>query len=146
MVNASKYDMLKYYEDNLMYTEDILGSGITNNTQLEKLTTHLFDNFIGVFAANEFPKYINNDSCFIINNKSEGKGEHWIAIFKRNKLYGYDSFDRNVHKLSKFWKNKYIVNANKDRQQSFKEYNCGSRCIAWLMCFHKFGSRIINVI
>ena len=103
----SKFEILKEYEDNLMLIEDILGAGVTNNIQLDKVGTYLFDgDYLGTFSSDHFPKHILNEQCFIINNKSsKSKGEHWTAVYKRNgKVYGYDSFNRSIHNMSKFWK------------------------------------------
>lgn len=145
----SKYAILKEYEQNLMYIEDLIGSGITNNLQLNKLGHELFgDNYIGTLSSDMFPKYISNEQCFIMNNKSSrSSGEHFVAFYKRNnKLYGYDSFDREPKTLSRYWKHKHIINANKDRLQSFREYNCGSRSMAWLISFKKWGERVIDAL
>ena len=100
--------ILKEYEQNLMYIEDILKtSSTTNNFQLEKLCKNLFGNiFLGVYTADKYPKHISNGEMFIINNR-KNKGEHWISVTKyNNKMYAYDTFNRNIHKVSIFWKNK----------------------------------------
>ena len=62
------YYILKEYEQNLVYIEDILKtSSTTNNFQLEKLCKKLFgDLFIGVFTADKYPKYISNGEMFFI--------------------------------------------------------------------------------
>ena len=145
----TKFQILKEYEVNLMNIMNLIGAGITNNIQLDKLGSLLFGKqYLGTFSSDQFPKYIKNEKCFIMNNKSsKQKGEHFIAFFKRdNKLYGYDSFNRRVKSLSKYWWNKHIVNANKDQEQSFKEKNRGSRSMAWLVSFSKWGTKIINII
>ena len=51
------YYILKEYEQNLMYIEDILkASSTTNNFQLEKLCKYLFDSlFLSVFTADKYP-------------------------------------------------------------------------------------------
>ena len=132
-----------------MYIEDLIGSGVTNNIQLDKFGTSLFGNkYLGTFCSDHFPKSVTNNQCFIMNNKpSRSNGEHFIAFYKSNKkLYGYDTFDRRPNTLSKYWKNKNIINANTERDQSFKEHNCGSRSMAWLLSFHRYGERVIGVI
>lgn len=145
----NKYPILKQYNENLMYIEDLLGSGITNNIQLDKLGNYLFGKaYLGTFSSDYFPRHIKNDQCFIMNNKSSrSPGEHFIAFYKRNgKLYGYDSFSRPVKGLSRYWKNKDIINANKDRDQSFKSSSCGSMSMAFLVSFHKWGTKVIGTI
>ena len=104
------YYILKEYEQNLMYIEDVLKtSSTTNNIQLEKLCKNLFDDlFIGVFTADKYPKHILNGEMFITNNR-KNRGEHWVAVSKyNNKMYAYDTFNRNIHKASIFWKNNII--------------------------------------
>ena len=108
----TKYDILKEYEDNLMLLEDLLGCGSTNNIQLNTLCTSLFGkHFLGVFSSDEFPKKIKNNQLFIINTEpSNQKGLHWVAFFKKNKrLFGYDTFNRDVKHLSNLWRN---INCN----------------------------------
>ena len=110
---------------------------------------YLFDgDYLGTFSSDRFPGHILNEQCFIINNKfSRTKGEHFISIYKRDgKTYGYDSFNRSINNMSKFWKHRHIINANKNRDQSFKESNCGSRSMAWLISFNKLGIKIIDII
>ena len=97
------------------------------------------------------PKYIKNNQCFILNtdsSRSANKFGHWVGFYKTNgKLWYYDSFARQKEKLSKYWKNKRMYNANKtDRDQSYEESSCGSRSMAWLIIFRKYGERCINVI
>ena len=85
---------------------------------------------------------------FIINNKSDrSSGEHWLSCVKyKNKIYSFDSFARNVHKLSPYWKHKAIINANSRRLQSFNENNCGARSIAFLITFQKYKLKCLRVI
>jgi len=148
----SKYQILKYYEQTLMRIEDILGSGVTNNIQLTKLGRQLFGNdYIGTWSSDQMPKYIKENQCFILNtdsSKSRNKSGHWVAFMKLNsKLYYYDSYARPAYKLSKFWANKRMYNANTtDRDQSFEENSCGSRSMAFLVIFRKYGERCIDVI
>ena len=149
-MKIDKYDILKEYEEILMKIEDMIGTKSTNNIELEKIGENLYgERFIGVFSADEFPKYVKENQMFIINTEPKNKpGIHWVSCYKLNKkFYMYDSFDRPIKDLSKFWKHKNnIVNANKDRDQSFLEYTCGQRSIAWLIMFNKYDSRIINII
>jgi len=143
------YQILKEYEDNLMLIEDLLGAGITNNIQLDFVGHSLFGNkYLGTFSADNYPKRLHNGEMFIINNKSsKQKGEHFLAISKyKNKVYAYDSFNRDVHKLSKYWRHKSWINANLQRDQSFNEKNCGSRSLAWLISFSKHHDKIIGII
>ena len=143
------YRILKEYDETLMLIEDMIGSNGSSNFQLDKLGENIFGPYyLGTYSSDHFPKYIHNEQCFIMNNKSSRtKGEHFIAFYKRNgKLYGYDTFDRKPNTLSPYWKNKHIINANTERSQSYREGNCGPRSLAWLICFSKYGERVIGVI
>ena len=152
----SKYKILEEYNKNLMYIDDILNkSTTTNNLELKHLGKSLFGElFIGVFSADKFPKYIRNNEMFIINNKSsKSKGEHWISFIKSSKnkdrkprLYAYDSFSRDVHTLSPFFKNKRFINANINRDQAFIESDCGQRAMTYLISFYKHGDKVMSII
>ena len=148
----SRYYILKYYEQALVKIEDILGSGVTNNLQLTKLGHELFGNdYIGTWSSDQMPKYIKENQCFILNtdsSRSRNKNGHWVAFIKSNsKLYFYDSYARPAYKLSKHWATKKMYNANTtDRDQSYKESDCGSRSMAFLVLFKKYGEKCIDVI
>ena len=152
----SKYKILKEYEQCLMYIDDILKkSGTTTNIDLERVGKILFGyKFLGVFSAEEFPKRIYDGEMFIINNKSsKQRGEHWISFIKSSKnkdhksrLYGYDTYNRDIKKLNPYFKHKKFVNANSDRDESFSEKDCGQRSLAYLVLFSKYGDKCINII
>ena len=64
--------MLKQYEQTLMDIEDILGSGVTTNDQLDKLGYSIFKNdYLGTYSSDKMPKYIKNNQCFILNRSSK---------------------------------------------------------------------------
>jgi hypothetical protein len=145
----NKYNILKEYERNLMYLEDILGSKETNNIELDRLGRFLFGfRFIGVFSSDNMPVLQNNNMCIVNTDSSRKAGTHWVACYKyRNKTYVHDTFDRDVKSLSKFWKHKHNwINANSDRLQSYEEYNCGTRCLAFLISFDKWKTKILNIL
>ena len=151
-----KFKILEEHNKNLMYIDDILNkSTVTNNLELNKTGILLFSElFIGVFSSNQFPKYIKNNQMFIINNKSsKSTGEHWIAFIKSSKnkdrkpsLYAYDSFSRDVHSLSPYFKNRKFINANTNRDQSMVESDCGQRAMAYLISFYKHGDKVMSII
>ena len=146
----NKYKILKEYRNNLTILMDILGSGSTNNEDLEKIGTYLFGGvFKGVYASDQMPLLKNKEMCIINTDDSKGSGVHWIACYKyRNRTYVYDSFDRDVKSLSEHWKKKHNwINANSDRDQSYTEANCGSRAISWLISVQKYKpNKIKNII
>ena len=144
-----KYNILKEYEQNLMRVMDILGSGTTDNLQLDKLGKYLFDDkFVGVYSSNDMPVLKNNQMCIVNTDASYEKGTHWIACYKYNgRTYCYDSFDRDVKSLSKYWKKKHNwVNANRDRDQSYEEMDCGQRSLCFLLSFQKNKLKCIGII
>ena len=143
----TQFKIRKFYEVTLMKLQDQLTDGITDNLQLDNVCYKIFENnYLGTHSSDQFPKYIREEQCFILNTDDK-KGIHWVAFYKRNKkLYAYDSFNRNINSLSKYWKNKKIISANKDRDQSFLSNECGSRAICWLIAFKMFGVKIINII
>ena len=151
MTSKNNYLILKEYNKCLTLIENMIGNTTTNNLQLEALGKHLFDNrFLGVYSANTFPKYVKNNYMFIINTDPISKpGQHWIACYKfNNKFYMYDTFNRNIKDLSKYWVHKTnIVSANKDIDQSLVEENCGQRAICWLILANQFmPNKIMYVI
>ena len=148
----SKYKILKDYEQVLMDVEDVLGSGVTTNDQLDKLGYSIFKNdYLGTFSSDKMPARIKDNQCFILNtdsSRSANKFGHWIGFYKINKrLWFYDSFARPKEKLSKYWKNKRMYNANTtDREQSYNESDCGSRSMSFLILMKTYGQKCIDVI
>ena len=146
----SKYQIIKKYEQTLVIVQDILGDGVTSNLQLDRLGFTTFEgDYLGTFSSNQFPKYIRNEKCLILNtDPSTKKGSHWVAFYKiNNKLYYYDSFNRSKSELSKYWSKRRLYKANKtDRDQSFEEKSCGSRAFTWLVLMKKYGEKAIDVI
>ncbi|MEI6187955.1 MAG: hypothetical protein WCP46_05590 [Alphaproteobacteria bacterium] len=149
---TDKYKILKEYQQVLIMCENLIGSGTTDNIQLNNIGMYIFGNdYLGTFSSDKMPKNIKNDQCFILNtdsSRSSNKFGHWVGFYKLNgKLYYYDSFSRSKSVLTKLWKNKKIYNANKtDIDQAMTESNCGSRAISWLIIFKKYGLRCIDVI
>ena len=146
----SKYELLKYYEQALVYVQDIIGDRVTNNLQLNKIGNKLFgSDYLGTYSSDPFPKYIREGQVFILNTESSREnGLHWVAFAKINKkLYYYDSFSRNKDELSLYWKNRKMINSNKtDRDQSNKSDECGSRAMSWLILIKRFGENAVNVV
>ena len=85
--------------------------------------------------------------CIVNTDDSTQPGTHWLSLIKNEKgIYCYDSFNRNIHNLSNNFKHKKWISANKDRDESYKEEDCGTRSLAYLISFHKHGSQIIPII
>ena len=148
----TKYKILKDYESVLRDVEDVLGSGVTTNDQLDKLGYSIFKNdYLGTYSSDKMPARIKDNQCFILNtdsSRSANKFGHWIGFYKINKrLWFYDSFARPKEKLSKYWKNKRMYNANTtDREQSYNESDCGSRSMSFLILMKTYGQKCIDVI
>ena len=144
----NNYKILKEFETNLIYLQDILSSDSTDNIQLNKVGKILFgDLFVGVYPSSRMPILTNGQMCII--NTDNKKGVHWIACYRyNNKTYTYDSFSRDVKSLSPFWKKKHSwINANSDRDQSFSSSLCGQISMSWLISanLHK-PNKIISII
>ena len=81
----SKYRIPKEYEQNLTMLMDILGSGSTNNEDLEKRGAYLFGGvFKGTYASDQMHLLKNNEMCIINTDDSKGSGVHWIPEDYRN--------------------------------------------------------------
>ena len=141
-------NIVKEYKNNLIHLENILGDSSTDSEQLYKIGKYLFNKiFVGVFPSDQVPSFKNNQCCILNTDDSEHKGIHWCSLYKyNNKYYFYDSYNRDYKILSKNWKNKKWINANKDIDQAYTEEDCGPRSMAWLISFNKWNTKIINVI
>ena len=87
-----KYKILKCYDGVLRDVEDLLGSTVTTNDQLDKLGYSVFKNdYLGTFSSDKMPLRIKNNQCFILNtdsSRSSNKYGHWIGFYKlNNRLY-----------------------------------------------------------
>ena len=85
--------------------------------------------------------------CIINVDDSSKGGSHWMSLIKTYKgIYCYDSFNRNIHKLGSNFKYRKWINANKDRDESYYEADCGQRSLSFLICFVLHGEKIIDII
>jgi len=145
---SDKYAILRSFESCLMQIEDILSDKTTNNIQLYRLGRRIFgDRFVNVFTADDNIKLHNGQFCIVNTDASNKAGLHWLAVYKhKNKYYVFDSFGRDVHKLSKYFKYKHWTNVEFNRIESYRQNNCGQLCLAWLVIFDKYKTRCIGVI
>lgn len=91
--------------------------------------------FRGVFMRDALPTTSQKRECGIINlDESDGRGTHWVAYFKHDKIVNYfDSFGnlKPPPEVAKYFKN-CIILYNHDRFQDFNTYTCGHLCMKYL--------------
>jgi len=144
----NKYKILYDFEQCYVHICDILGDKTTNNIQLFKLGKKLFgDVFKDVYCSDDDIR-LSNGQCCIINTDPHGKpGLHWIGLYKhRNVYYVFDSFGRNIHKLSEFFRHKKWEEVEHNRVESYKSSNCGELSMTFLVIFHKYKLKCVGVI
>ena len=142
-----KYNILKDFDDCLMRIEDIIGDKTTTNIQLLILGKQLFgDRFKNVYCADDNITLSNNECCIINTDPHSKSGTHWCGLYKCDKYYFFDSFSRDHHTLSKYWKNKRWYDVEFRRIESFKQSDCGQLSMAFLCIFSKYKTKCIGVI
>ena len=146
----SKYKIKNEFDYFLIEIEDIITDKTTSNVTLNRIEKVLFGKrFLGVVSADEWFHRVDEGEMFIINTDPQNRpGTHWCSVYKYNKtFYVFDSFARDVHALSKFWRSKKnIVNANKGRDESFKSQNCGALSLAYLVIFNRYHEKCLGII
>lgn len=144
----------KFYET-LKLVEDVITDKITTNIQLEELCQYLFeDSFLGVFSSNNYPKTnLKDGDCFIMNtSSSREEGQHWISCYvdkdhiNKDGLIVFDSFGRDVHQLSSYFKHKHFILGIKKRLQSYQSYSCGAFSVTFLIMYFHYKDKFIKYI
>ena len=119
-----------------------------DNVVIHETCEQMFkDEFITVLMQNS--PIPNRNGYFIINTDCVGgKGLHWMCFIKVNKnIYVYDSFGRLSKNMLPLFTKKmtdqgYTIH-NTDTydadQHGYTSVDCGHRCIASLMIYHKLG-------
>ena len=143
-----KYNILKDFDDCLMRIEDIIGDKTTTNTQLLKLGKQLFgDRFKGVYCSDQNFRLKNNDCCIINTDSSKQSGTHWCGIYRyKDHHYIFDSFARDYHTLSRYFKYRHWTNVEFRRIESYKASSCGQLSLTFLLIFDKYKTKCISVI
>ena len=143
MSRQNKLHAERLYKIYLHHIVKIIGNKTTWSTQLEKVGKRLFGSkFVGVFTSDTIPSFLNDKHFLIANlDTSNQPGSHWIGIVKdKKRRLVYDSFGRKATTiLSKVPNIDKYVNTELDVEQHIKEYNCGARCLAFLMVYYKHG-------
>ena len=131
----------------------VLGRGITNDLQLNKVGKSLFGKqWLGVFPVDVKPaRFLANVqpgklNYAIINVDGQSDpGSHWLSVIfdaSNNKYYIYDSFARRLKRLiPKFVKtigfNYITMNGGSDQKNS--SMDCGARSMSVLLFVAKHG-------
>ena len=108
--------------------------------QLEEMGKKYVRGFLGVFPLDKIPKHIGRPpKSLIINTDTHYlKGKHWIAISYEQGgiIYAFDPFGffYPTSLISQLHSNPYCkVIYNYTMYQKPWEYNCGQRCLAFLI-------------
>ena len=143
----TKFQILQDFEHTLMLIEDVLGTGVTTNTQLLKLGKQIFgDRFKNVYCADDRITLINGQCCIMNTDSSNQRGTHWISLFKhRDHYYVFDSFGSDAHTLSKYFKYKKWINVEFHRIESYKASSCGELSMAFLVLFDRCNLIFISI-
>jgi hypothetical protein len=140
----SKGQIIKTYNNALMRIMDVLGTGETITSQLNDIGIVLFGKkFGGAVASDMLPSKINGKYYIVNTDDSDESGTHWMAVTDK---YIYDSFGRTATQLSEFINDRKLLNKNKNRDQSFNEFNCGQRSLAFLITHSIHGDKISEFI
>lgn len=146
MSNHTKKNAEQSYRDELKKMKKLVGNKITYSDELARVGDDLFgEKFMGVFTADKIPNHIKELHMAIVNlDNSNETGSHWVSVCKDKKgiIWVYDSFGRRIHKIlpSIYGRGRKIKSTERDKEQGFKETNCGARSLAFLRVFHKLGS------
>jgi hypothetical protein len=94
--------------------------------------------FLGVFSIDNFPKKLNERSCFISNmSKSSEIGSHWISFIKsdRKTIEIFDSLGTKIDILKPFltFKGNPTILFNDCAFQSLTSNTCGYFAITFLI-------------
>lgn len=107
--------------------------------------------FKGVFPSDKIPQLNDLSPYCILNLDRSGEpGSHWIALAKTaTGALVYDSFGRDHRRIIpnlRFSGNGRIINTERDKEQSKRQYNCGQRCISFLTVFDEYGDSVAKWI
>jgi hypothetical protein len=144
----------QYYHKVLKYIENNkTGKKTTYSNKLEDVGRELFGvKFKGVFASDKIPRLSSLAPYCILNLDRTGEpGSHWVALAKcEGGAMLYDSFGRtstSIIKNLRFSGNGKIIDSDTtDAEQATTQYNCGARCIAWLLVFNDLGEEYAKLI
>jgi len=121
-----------------------MSKGLTNQ-YVEQLCKQLLKkHFIGVYPCDIQPKITKKNFSIVFNTgDSTTKGEHFIALYVKNKIiYYFDSFgriprDNNILSFIKHHRNKRRLKVWKKKIQDDVSNFCGFYCAAFLIHKHR---------
>ena len=92
-------------------------------------------NFLGVYAADQIPKKLPPNACFIVNTDPISKsGTHWLAFYKKGDLkIFFDSYGQSLSKYKEV--QKHSIAGWKRRDMDLQQFNsdvCGDYCLIFL--------------
>ena len=95
--------------------------------------------FLHRFYCSGNKKDNQKSKYFIINTDiSTGQGVHWVSlIIHKKRLYGFDSYGRDLNKLLMLRKLK-IKNSDRDVDQRRLQTDCGQRSMSWLIVVDRY--------
>ena len=96
--------------------------------------------FIGTFAADQCPKKLKPDTCFVTNtDPHQLPGEHWVAVYieRDRNVYYFDPYGippvsiyhRELLKKSSDGHGSY----NKKQVQNIYSATCGEHCVSFII-------------
>lgn len=139
------YRMDKYNKI-LKRVEQRLGNSTTYDFQLEDLGRQLLGaEFRGVFPLDRIPNRLLPGYYIINLDKSYEAGSHWCAICKttRSAIF-YDSFGRTqmLKQIPELSRLNFVFTEDDPEQNPRSEYNCGQRCMTWIILHYLYGDEI----
>ncbi len=154
MSKLNKHQIIdRLYKEQLKHIEKYYtGDKTTYLSQLEGAGKKLLNvKFKGVYPSDKIPK-LNDLSPYCILNLDSSKepGSHWVALAKNGRdSILYDSFGRDNKKIIpnlRYSGNGRIIDTDRDAEQKIMQTNCGSRCLAFLCIFDKYGAKAAMLI
>lgn len=143
---------LKAYRFCLKKVKQQIGhGGTTMGSELEKVGKYyLGDDFRGVYSQDMVPNDMKHGQYAVVNvDTSDKGGSHWVAV-KKNKnkhVLIYDSFGRKSKKLLPILYRQFdVTDADYDREQAYREDNCGQRCVSFILVDYCLGEKYSMLI
>ena len=136
---------MKLYNSILRIVKKDIGSNTTYTDTLHRYgKKKLGSEFVGVTASDRIPRLSLTKRYAIVNldNHNE-KGSHWVALcYTDDKEHlVYDSFGRRANKILKNKLEMFdVINSDLDREQSYRESDCGARSLAYCIFHNIYGT------